>query len=75
MRLDGDPLQDVANVYVAERVALLHRQVLRYLARSGRLRRAAEEVQQPEPGMPLLAELHAASVQFPLIATPPRPIP
>jgi len=57
------PAEAPSDADIAEMVALLHRRVLRYFARSDRLRRAPEEVEQPEPEEPLLAELYAASVQ------------
>jgi hypothetical protein len=47
---------------VVEVTALLHRRILRYLARRGRLPRA-EDGREAEPDEPLLAEIYSASVQ------------
>jgi len=60
------PAEAPSDADVAEVVALLHRRVLRYLARSGRLQRAPEGDEPPEPEEPLLAEQ-------PLPKNPPRP--
>jgi hypothetical protein len=56
------PAEPLADRDVVEIFALLHRRVLRYLARCGRLRCEAEGV-EPEPDEPLLAEIYAASVE------------
>ena len=56
------PAEPITDRDVAEVTALLHLLILRHLARSGRLRREAQEV-EPEPDEPLLAELYSASLQ------------
>ena len=53
------PAEPLTDRDVEEVVALLHRRVSRYVARCRRLRQARDA----EPEEPLLAELHAASVQ------------
>ena len=56
------PAEPLTDRDVEEVTALLHRRILRHLARSGRLRREAAEV-EPEPDEPLLAEIYSASLQ------------
>ena len=53
------PAERLSDRDVAEVTALLHRRIVRHLARTGPLRRNADETER-EPAEPLLAELEFA---------------
>ncbi len=56
----AEPLTDQDVVEITTR---LHRRILRYLTRCGRLPKAEQDEEEVQPAEPLLAELYAASVQ------------